>query len=102
MEEEMNGRFKNDGTDFNQSKDDRKLIYDRLNARQRCQYGLAKNSKYTDNKIANYDDVITIIEEANPSTNIETAYVEFIEHKEIETFIKDYYAAMALFREEHE
>src|ERR1019366_3207866 len=59
IEEEINSKFKDDGTDFNQTKEDRKKIYDRNNSSNRCLYGNLKNkaNKHNNKKLLNYDSV---------------------------------------------
>lgn len=107
MEEELNASFKNDGTDLNKTKEERKKIYDRNNARNRCQYGIIK-AKVAQTKLLNYENVLNIVEqEVNDkaqaqATPIEDVYVDFLESKQIEQFLIDYDNAMLLFREEIE
>lgn len=100
IEEENNTSFKNDGTDLNQSKEDRKKIYDRNNARQRCLYS---QLKLNNNKLVNYDAVGTEIEnqaqrELDPEY-MENTYVDFIEAKELEEMLREYDEAMFNFRD---
>lgn len=44
MDEELNAHFKNDERDITQSKEEKKEIYGKNNARNRCIYGIAKAS----------------------------------------------------------
>lgn len=105
MEEENGASFKNDGTDFNKTKEERKKIYDANNRNNRDQYGLTK-AKVANTKLLNYDTNLNMIEEElgrdNNPRSMETAYVDFIEHKQIEDFLKEYDSAMLLFNEAHE
>lgn len=100
LEEENNASFKNDGNDLNKSKEERKKIYDRNNARQRCLYSQLKlNNK----KLVNYDAVGTEIEnqaqrELDPQ-HIENSYVNFLESKELEEMFEEYDKAMLAFNE---
>jgi hypothetical protein len=107
-EEELNTAFKNDGTDFNKTKEERKKIYDRNNTQNRCLLGNLRNKANTTNnhKLVNYDNVISDIEDEmsrgiNPS-QLEDAYVEYLEFKEIEEFLEEYDVAMASFSETNE
>lgn len=105
MEEENNASFQNDGTDFNQTKEERKKIYDRNNAANRCLYGNLKNkaNKFNNKKLLNYDNIISEVEnelskEINPN-QMENAYLDFIEEKELSVMMKEYETAMSQFIE---
>ncbi len=102
MNEENNAAFLNDGTDFNQTKEERKKIYDRNNSANRDQYGIVK-AKVANTHLLQYEKNISKIEEqnshgVNPQT-MENAYIEFIESKELDAMIKEYQDAMSVFRE---
>lgn len=105
MEEENNASFKDDGTDFNQSKEERKKIYDRNNASNRCLLGNLKNkaNKFNNKKLLNYDNVVNDVEDeisrGIDPMRLENAYVDFIEAKEIESFLIEYDNAMLSFNE---
>lgn len=106
MSEEVNASFKNDGTDFNQTTDERKVIYDRNNARNRCQYGLIK-AKVANTHLINYEDRLNMVEahihtELPASTPIEDVYVDFLTDKKIQEIemIKEYRTFMRNFTEE--
>jgi hypothetical protein len=106
LEEELNSQFKNDGTDFNKTKAERKKIYDRENARYRDLYGILKNkdNKFNNKKLLNYDSIVPDIEnelskEVNPFS-IENAYIDFLDYKEIEAMMLEYDLAMEQFTEE--
>ncbi len=106
IEEELNTKFKNDGTDFNQTKEDRKKIYDRNNHANRDVLGILKNKANRSNnkRLVNYDNVVGDLEsnsDLNPM-HLENAYAEFIEFKEIESFLEEYDQAMADFSEASE
>lgn len=81
----------------------KKLNYDSNNFRNRDQYGLIK-AKVANTKLINYENAINIVEEhlsrdVNPS-NMENAYLDFIEYKELEDFIKQYQTFMKTYNEE--
>lgn len=82
-DEELNARFENDGTDLNQSKEERKVIYDRNNSRNRCLLGNLRNRSNA--KILNTELNENVIEsELNGHLNkdrIEDALVEFIDYQ---------------------
>ena len=101
--------FKDDGTDFNQTKEERKIIYDRNNARNRDLYGNLKNktNRFNNQKLLNYDNVINDIEgnqtKLNPDPNaMENAYIDFIEDRELKDMMTEYAEAMKEFNEENE
>lgn len=96
MEEEMNARFKNDGTDFNQTKEERKKVYDRNNQANRDQYGLVKGRAAS--KLVEYGSNIEdeLSRGVNPSS-MENAYLDFIETQELKVILKEYDEAMKAF-----
>ncbi len=104
LEEELNTAFKNDGTDFNKTKEERKKIYDRNNKQNSDLLGNLRNKPSTTNnqKLVNYDNVLSEVENEmtrgiNP-TRVEDAYVEYLEFKEVEVFLTEYDDAMSSFR----
>ncbi len=105
VEEELNTQFKNDGTDFNITKEERKKIYDRNNHQNSDLYGNLKNkdNKFSNKKLLNYDNIIGDIEthlsKQTDPTYIENTYIDFIEGQEIEAMLREYEAAMLLFNE---
>ncbi len=102
MAEENTASFKNDGNDFNKTKEERKKIYDRNNSRNRDQYGLIRN-RVANTKLLNYEDQINVVEEELGRniavTQMEDAYAEYIDYKEVEEFLKEYDNAMLSFRD---
>lgn len=84
-DEEINARFENDGTDFNQTKAERKIVYDRNNARNRDLYGHVRN-KVGNTKIITVDQHENLIEnELAGDVNghyVEDAMIEYIDHLE--------------------
>ena len=42
MNEELNASFKNDGTDLNKTKEEKRKAYSKNNSRNRCLYGITK------------------------------------------------------------
>jgi hypothetical protein len=108
FEEELNSQFKNDGTDLNKTKEERKKIYDRNNAQNRDLYGSLKNkdNKFKNNKLVNIDSIageleIELSEELHPKA-IEDAYIEFLDYKQIEAMMLEYELAMEQFNETSE
>lgn len=102
MEEENNASFKNDGTDFNKTKEERKKIYDRNNFRNRDQWGLT-NAKVAATNLLNYEDYHNLVEDEynrdiNPA-NMENSYIEFIDDVEIKEMMEEYANAMLAFRD---
>jgi hypothetical protein len=106
MEEEMNGRFAKDGTDFNQTDEERRRIYGSINSANRCLYGLTK-AKVEKTHILNYEDKINIVEKqihdrlpaAQP---IEDVYLDFLENETLAPFIKEFQTVMKKFNEDCE
>jgi hypothetical protein len=106
IEEELNTQFQNDGTDFNQTKQERKKIYDRNNKQNSDLYGNLKNkgNKFGSKKLLNYDNVIEHVEDEfqrwHPDPkHIENSYIDFIEIKQLEEMMKEYETAMRSFTE---
>jgi hypothetical protein len=104
--EELSGNFKNDGTDFNTSKEDRKRIYDATNARNRCQFTLIK-AKVANTHLLNYEDRLNMVEahihnELPEATPIEDVYIDYLSDKKTEQIemIKEYRKFMRNFTEE--
>lgn len=104
--EEVNASFENDGTDLNTTQEERKKIYDRNNARNRCQYGLVK-AKVANTHLLNYEDKINMVEQhihagLPESTPIEDVYIDFLTGKKLEQeeMIKEYRKFMRNFTEE--
>lgn len=100
-EEYQNAGFKQDGTDIDKTATGRKASYDRNNARNRCLYGHLKNKsdRVNNKKLLNYDNIINDIEDefsrdVNPR-NMENAYIDFIESKEVDAMMREYADAMA-------
>ncbi len=81
-EEELNASFKNDETDFNQDKEEKRKIYNKNNARNRCLYGQVKN-KVGATKMLNYEDSTNLIDEKNTVSDdyIEDAIIDYIDSK---------------------
>lgn len=111
MEEENSASFKNDGTDLNTSKEDRKKIYDRNNAANRCLHGNLKNKadRYNNKKLLSYEVLVNatdtsksleneLSKDINPNS-MEDAYIDFLESKQIEAMIEEYDMAMEQFSE---
>lgn len=94
IEEEINSKFANDGTDFNKSKEDRKKIYDRNNQANRDLYSNLKNkdNKFQNKKLVNFDSESNTIEnelgQDTDQNTLENTYVEFLEHKQMEELEK--------------
>lgn len=102
MGEYNNASFNNDGTDIDQSAEGKKSAYDRNNARNRCLYGQIK-AKVANTKLLNYENVINVVEEEmsrdiNPS-NMENAYIDFLDNQRIKLMLKEYDEAMAQFND---
>lgn len=83
IEEELNSQFKNDGSDFSKTKEERKRIYDANNAKNRDMLGLVKG-KVANTKLLEYGANIEneLAEEINPH-NLETAFVDYIDTKQM-------------------
>lgn len=101
-DEYINASFSKDEENIDETAEGRKASYDRNNARNRCLYGRIKN-KVGNTKVINYDNAINLVEETlskgiNPS-NMENAYVDYLETQEITEFIKDYLSFMKSFKE---
>lgn len=107
-DEYLNASFKHDDTDIQSYEKYGKDANDRNNSRNRCLYGQLKNKadKFNNKKLLNYDNLLGDVEnsynsEINPK-NLENAYIDFIELKEIEEFFKEYDEAMLRFNEDDE
>lgn len=105
-DEYVNASFQNDGTDIQSYEQYGKDCNDRNNARNRCLYTDLRNKGdgVNNKKLLNYDNMIVDVEnqlsqDINPNS-LENAYTEYIELKEIESFLEEYDQAMLLFREE--
>lgn len=104
-EEYLNDSFKHDETDIQSYEKYGKDCNDMNNARNRCLYGALKNkaNKFNNKKLVNYDNILTDIEEEMGKEidpmRLEDAYVEYLEFKQIESFLEEYDQAMATFRE---
>lgn len=92
MDEELNARFEKDGSDFNQSQEDRKRIYDANNARNRCLYGRVKN-RVGSTKILDVEQYANLVEdELSASANkdsLEDTLIEFIDHSKLSDDLND-------------
>lgn len=102
MGEYNNASFNNDETDLDQSIEGKKASYDRNNARNRCLFGQVK-SKVANTNLLNYENVVNMVEEEmardiNPA-NVENAYIDFLDSKQVDAMLAEYDAAMALFNE---
>lgn len=96
VDEYINASFKKDGTDIQSYEKYGKDSNDRNNARNRCLYSALKNkaNKHNNKRLVNYDAVGAEIEnqasrEIDPQ-HIENAYIDFIELKEIESYLEEY------------
>ena len=80
VEEEMNASFKKDGTDFNKTDEERRAIYNKNNARNRCLYGRQRN-RVGATKMLNYEDSVDLIESEQDyqSDAIEDAMIEYMD-----------------------
>lgn len=83
LDEYVNAKFDQDGSDFHSTPEARKECYDANNARNRCLYGRIRN-KVGATKLINYDLVRNVVEEElskeiDPS-NIEDAIISFIDY----------------------
>lgn len=105
MEEENNASFKNDGNDLNNTKEERKKIYDRNNARQRCIYSQLKSTSNhkANKKLVNYESIISEVENEfsmdGYAHQMEDAYIDFLDNKEIQDMIIEYDEAMLHFKD---
>lgn len=106
VEEELNTQFKNDGTDFNKTKEQRKKIYDRNNKQNSDLYGNLKNkdNKFKNKKLLNYDNISSEIEnqlskDLNPKS-VENAIINFLDDQQINEMLEEYDLAMKDFNEE--
>jgi hypothetical protein len=99
--EYLNASFKHDETDIQSYEIYGKDSNDRNNARNRDLYGLLKLR--THGKTVNYDSVVGEVESAlglgADPLNIESAYLEYIDFKEVEVFLAEYNEAMNNFIE---
>ncbi len=111
-DEYINASFKRDETDIQPYEKYGKDSNDRNNARNRCLYTSLKNRGNRNNKnLLDYDWIVAndtrnslenkLNEGINPA-NLENAYVDFLEEKEIESFMVEYDQAMLLFTENAE
>jgi len=80
VEEEINVSFKKDGTDFNKTDEERKAIYNKNNARNRCLYGRQRN-RVGVTKMLNYEDSVDLIEleQENANDFIEDAMIDYMD-----------------------
>lgn len=80
VEEEINASFKKDGTDFNKTDEERRAIYNKNNARNRCFYGLQRN-RVGATKMLNFEDSVDLIESEQEQQidAIENAMIEYMD-----------------------
>lgn len=101
IEEELNTQFKNDGTDLNKTREERKKIYDRNNRQNRDLYGTLKHksNKLVDSSNKAADIEARLSKEINPAA-VENTYIDFLNYKEVEEMLLEYDIAMGKFIEE--
>lgn len=105
VDEYLNASFKKDGTDIQDYETYGKDSNDRNNSRNRDLYGHLKNkaNKFNNQRLINYDKVVGDIEinlnqQLNPNY-IEDTYLDYMEYKAVEEFLKEYAEVMTNFNE---
>lgn len=96
--EYLNASFEHDDTDIQSYEKYGKDSNDRNNARNRCLYGQLKNTSQN-KRILKYDslnNLDTKIEEMQSNfVDVEAAYVDYLDYKEVEEMINEYLDFMA-------
>lgn len=105
---EWNGAsFNHDETDIDQSDEGYKASNDRNNQRNRDLYGMLKNKADkvggANRRLVSYESLIPEIEEelskGMSTDNVENAYINYLDSKQVEQFLMEYDVAMASFKE---
>lgn len=96
--EYLNASFEHNETDIQSYEKYGKDSNDRNNSRNRCVYGQLKNNK--SKKLVNYDNLSSdtkdkIEEMRTNSVNVEDAYIDYLDYKEVEEMMKEYLDFMA-------
>lgn len=99
--EELNASFLNDGTDFNQTKEERKVIYDSNNHRNIDTYSLnrAGSSVLSKEEVNEGKTTLNLWEGRYGVTNdLNENYIDYIENKQITAMMREYILFMRNFK----